>query len=58
MFSPGSYAWDDDFEDVKDKLTLCALPEALIQAFQKVMPAEGRPAPYDEAADDASEGEE
>lgn len=48
VFSPGAYAWDDDFEEVKDKITLCALPEALIQAFQKVMPAEGREDIYTE----------
>jgi len=42
VFSPGAYAWDDDFEEVRFKTTLCALPEALIQAFQKVMPPEGR----------------
>jgi len=55
VFSPGAYAWDDEFEEVKHKVTLCALPEALIQAFQKVMPPEGQPVPYDEAADGASE---
>jgi len=51
VFSPGAYAWDDEFEEVLDKITLCALPEALIQAFQKVMPKESKSKYYDDAED-------
>lgn len=51
VFSPGAYAWDDEFEEVQNKITLCALPEALIQAFQKVMPKESKPVYYDDAED-------
>ena len=38
MFSAGSYAYDDEFEEVADKVELCALPDAIYQAYQKVLP--------------------
>lgn len=38
VFSPGAYAWDDDFAPVIDKVELCALPEAIYQAYKNVLP--------------------
>ncbi len=38
VFSPGAYAWDDDFAPVIDKVDLCALPEAIYQAYKSVLP--------------------
>ncbi|MCR5424471.1 MAG: site-specific DNA-methyltransferase [Bacteroidales bacterium] len=38
VFSPGAYAWDDDFSPVIDKVELCALPEAIYQAYKSVLP--------------------
>ena len=38
VFSAGSYAYDDEFEEVADKVELCALPDAIYQAYQKVLP--------------------
>ena len=38
VFSAGSYAYDDEFEEVADKVQLCAFPDAIYQAYQKVLP--------------------
>lgn len=38
VFSEGQYAYNDDFKEVLDKVNLCALPEAIYQAYQKVLP--------------------
>ena len=38
VFSDGRYAYDDDFKDVIDKVTLCALPDAIYQAYRRVLP--------------------
>ena len=38
VFSPGAYAWDDDFAEVLDRVELCALPEAIYQAYKNVLP--------------------
>ena len=38
VFSASSYAYDDEFEEVADKVQLCALPDAIYQAYQKVLP--------------------
>ena len=38
VFSAGSYAYDDEFEEVADKVEFCALPDAIYQAYQKVLP--------------------
>lgn len=38
VFSAGSYAYDDEFEEVAGKVQLCALPDAIYQAYQKVLP--------------------
>ena len=38
VFSEGRYAYDDDFKDILDKVTLCALPDAIYQAYRRVLP--------------------
>ena len=38
VFSEGRYAYDDDFKEVLDKVTLCALPDAIYQAYRRVLP--------------------
>lgn len=38
VFSHSSYAYDDEFADVADRVTLCALPQAIYEAYTKVMP--------------------
>ena len=38
MFSTNNYAMDADFEDVRDKVFLCALPAAIYNAYRKVLP--------------------
>lgn len=38
VFSEGRYAYDDDFKDVLNKVTLCALPDAIYQTYRRVLP--------------------
>lgn len=38
LFSPSSYAFDDEFIEVVDKVKLCALPAAIYDAYKKVLP--------------------
>ena len=38
LFSPGRYAFDDNFYEVRDKVQLVALPAAIYDAYMKVLP--------------------
>lgn len=38
VFSHGSYAYNDEFEEVADRVEPCALPQAIYDAYQKVLP--------------------
>ena len=38
IFSPGRYAFDDDFYEVQNKVQLVALPAAIYDAYQRVLP--------------------
>ncbi len=38
MFSATRYAYDDNFEDVLDKVELCALPAAIYDAYKNILP--------------------
>lgn len=38
LFSPGRYAFDDNFFEVQDKVQLVALPAAIYDAYMKVLP--------------------
>lgn len=38
VFSNTRYAYDDNFEDVLDKVELCALPAAIYDAYRNILP--------------------
>ena len=38
VFSPGRYAFNDNFREVEDKVELVALPAAIYDAYKKVLP--------------------
>lgn len=38
VFSHGSYAYNDEFAEVADHVELCALPQAIYDAYKKVLP--------------------
>jgi adenine-specific DNA-methyltransferase len=38
VFSPGRYPFTDNFREVADKVELVALPAAIYDAYQKVLP--------------------
>lgn len=38
IFSPNRYAFDDNFYEVQDKVTLVALPAAIYDAYRRVLP--------------------
>ena len=38
VFSPGEDPWEDSFEDVSDKVELCALPAAIYNAYRRILP--------------------
>ncbi len=38
VFSPGADPFTDDFEDVADRVKLCALPSAIYEAYKNVLP--------------------
>ena len=38
VYAPDRYAYNDDFAIVEDKVSLCALPQSIIDAMSRVMP--------------------
>ena len=52
VFSEGRYAYDDDFKDVIEKVTLCALPDAIYQAYRRVLPRRKKAQQLDAMVDD------
>ena len=38
VFSPNGYAYDDEFEEVADYVSLCAMPDAVLNAYRRVLP--------------------
>ena len=42
VFSNGQYPYTEDFEEVLDLITLCALPDAIYKAYQNVLPKKKR----------------
>lgn len=40
VYSPGKYAYDDEFKPVEEKVNLCALPQAIIDAMNRAIPSE------------------
>lgn len=57
LFAPGNYAYDDEFMAVSDKVELCALPAAIYNAYQKVLPKQKSKLLEGTADDDASTDE-
>jgi adenine-specific DNA-methyltransferase len=45
VFSMGSDPYTEDFSEVLDKVTLCALPDAIYKAYQNVLPKKKRTIP-------------
>ena len=45
VFSMGSDPYTEDFAEVLDKITLCALPDAIYKAYQNVLPKKKRTVP-------------
>ena len=58
VFSHGSYAYDDEFADVADRVTLCALPQAIYDAYQKVLPKHKPKFLVDDLVEEIVESEE
>ena len=52
VFSEGRYAFDDDFKAVIEKVTLCALPDAIYQAYKNVLPRRKRAQQLDAPVDE------
>ena len=40
IFANGQYPYTEDFEEVLDKIELCALPDAIYRAYQRLLPKE------------------
>lgn len=38
VFSPGEDPWEGEFEEVQDKVELCALPQAIYNAYRRILP--------------------
>lgn len=38
VFSPSEDPWEDSFEDVSNKVELCALPAAIYNAYRRILP--------------------
>jgi len=38
VFSPNGYAYDDEVEEVADYVSLCAMPDAVLNAYRRVLP--------------------
>ncbi len=57
VFSMGSDPYTEDFAEVLDKVTLCALPDAIYKAYQNVLPKKKRTVPIIEAEVETPENE-
>lgn len=58
VFSPGDYAYDDEFTDVADRVELCAVPSSIYNACEKVLPKRTRDADEEEPERDENDVEE
>lgn len=57
VFSIGSDPYTEDFAEVLDKVTLCALPDAIYKAYQHVLPKKNRVVPIIEEEPEAPTNE-
>ena len=53
----GSDPYTEDFAEVLDKVTLCALPDAIYKAYQNVLPNKRRSIPIVEEFQEISTNE-
>jgi adenine-specific DNA-methyltransferase len=59
IFAPGQYPFTEEFEDVLDKVELCALPDAIYKAYANVLPKKkAKPAVYSNEESTESETNE
>lgn len=58
VFAYGSDPYEADFEEVKDRVTLCALPDAIYNAYKKVLPKRKPKFSVDELVEEIIEEEE
>ncbi len=42
VFANGQYAYNEEFEEIADNITLAALPDAVYKAYQNVLPKENK----------------
>ena len=52
VFSPNGYAYDDEFEDVADYVSLCAMPDAVLNAYRRVLPKKRQAQLLDDVAEE------
>lgn len=38
VFSPNGYAYDEEFGEVADKVRLCAIPDAILNVYRRMLP--------------------
>ena len=52
VFSPNGYAYNDEFEDVADYVSLCAMPYAVLNAYRRVLPKKRQAQLLDDVAEE------
>lgn len=52
VFSPNGYAYDDEFEDVAEYISLCAMPDAVLNAYRRVLPKKHQAQLLDDVAEE------
>jgi adenine-specific DNA-methyltransferase len=57
VFSMGSDPYTEDFAEVLDKVSLCALPDAIYKAYQNVLPKKKRTVPLMEEVEETPSNE-
>jgi adenine-specific DNA-methyltransferase len=57
IFAPGQYPFTEEFEDVLDKVELCALPDAIYKAYANVLPKKKAKPTVDESDEESAESE-
>jgi adenine-specific DNA-methyltransferase len=57
VFSMGSDPYTEDFAEVLDRVTLCALPDAIYKAYQNVLPKKNRTVPLMEVVSETPTNE-
>ena len=52
VFSPNGYAYDDEFQDVAEYVSLCAMPDAVLNAYRRVLPKKRQAQLLDDVAEE------